>query len=107
MAAVLVMMAGTGLAGETVLHPAYPNPFNPTTVIPYDLGADAHVELSIFDGKGKQVRTLVDDRRRAGRHEVLWNGADARGRTVAGGVYFCRLRTSTGDRQIIRLILLK
>ena len=92
---------------RTTLHPAYPNPFNPNTIIPYDLGSDTRVELVIFDGKGRRVRTLVDDRRRAGRYEALWNGTDARGRTVAGGVYFCRLRTTTGGRQTIRLILLK
>jgi len=102
--------AGAGTvspSASTTLHPAYPNPFNPTTVIPYDVGSDTRVELVIFDGKGKRVRTLVDHRRRAGRYEALWNGTDSRGRAVAGGVYFCRLAAATGERQTIRLILLK
>jgi len=103
----LVLLAGAGVAGDTALHPAYPNPFNPTTVIPFELKSDTRVEIGVFDGKGRHVRTLVDGRRRSGRHEVWWNGTDARGRAVPGGIYFCRLLTSAGERRTIRLILLK
>jgi hypothetical protein len=104
----IVGVAVVAAAGPvTRLYPAYPNPFNPTTVVPYELGASARVELAIFDGSGRRVRTLVEGRREAGLYRVLWNGTDQRGRTVAGGVYFCRLWTDTGPAHVIRLILLK
>ena len=103
----LLVLAGDSVAGKTALHPAYPNPFNPTTVIPFELGSDTRVEIGVFDTNGRRIRTLVDGRRRAGRHEVWWNGTDARGRVVPGGIYFCRLLTSAGERRTIRLILLK
>jgi hypothetical protein len=74
------------------LHPGYPNPFNPSTIIAYDLPEPATVDLVVFDVTGRVVRTLVaGERVPAGRHEAVWNGRDAAGRSVAAGVYLCRL----------------
>ncbi len=73
-----------------------PNPFNPTTVIPYALARDGQVRLRIFDAAGRLVRTLVDERRPAGKHGELWDGRDGAGRGVASGVYFYRLETERG-----------
>lgn len=103
----LLLTPTVGIAGETALYPAYPNPFNPTTVIPFELGAETQVHIAVFDGNGRRVRTLVEGRRAAGRYQVWWNGTDAKGRVLPGGVYFCRLLTAAGERHIIRLILLK
>ncbi len=74
------------------LHPCYPNPFNPSTTISYELPETATVDLVIFDLAGQIVKTLAAaEVVGSGRHEVVWNGRDNMGRAAAAGVYFCRL----------------
>ena len=70
----------------------YPNPFNPSTVIPYQLPAPTRVRLEIFNILGQRVTTLVDGERPAGFHTARWDATDAAGRAVAAGVYFYRLK---------------
>ncbi len=70
----------------------YPNPFNPSTVIPYQLPAPTRVRLEIFNILGQRVTTLVDGERPSGFHTARWNATDASGRAVAAGVYFYRLK---------------
>jgi pimeloyl-ACP methyl ester carboxylesterase len=69
-----------------------PNPFNPRTVIAYELTAARTVTLEVFDLRGRLVRRLADGPRPAGRHAVTWNGVDGRGAGVAAGSYVYRLR---------------
>ena len=69
----------------------YPNPFNPSTVIPYQLPASMHVRLEVFNSLGQRVATLVEGERPAGSHTASWDATDARGQAVAAGVYLCRL----------------
>ncbi|MDZ7295682.1 MAG: hypothetical protein ONB14_09720 [candidate division KSB1 bacterium] len=71
----------------------FPNPFNPHTAIAYHLPQAAEVEILVLNVKGEKVATLADGFRAAGFHKVLWNGTDAAGKPVAGGVYLCRLST--------------
>jgi hypothetical protein len=68
-----------------------PNPFNPTTTIPFTLADDGAVSLRIYNVMGQQVRTLVRGHQKAGSHTVTWNGLDDRGNAVASGVYLYRL----------------
>jgi hypothetical protein len=68
-----------------------PNPFNPSTVIRFDLPTAGPVELSIFDVMGHRVARLVHENRPAGQHEELWSGRDEGGRSVSSGVYIYRL----------------
>lgn len=75
------------------LHQNAPNPFNPSTVVSYELGQEGWVELEIFDLLGRKVRTLVDERRSPGSHLATWDGRDDRGVRVATGAYLYRLRT--------------
>jgi flagellar hook assembly protein FlgD len=70
------------------LHSAYPNPFNPSTLIGYDLPRDSHVSLEIFDLNGRLVKTLINGYFRAGKHQVAWN-ADQ----ISSGIYLVRLVT--------------
>lgn len=79
----------------TRLHPPHPNPFNPRTVIRYELAQAGPVELSIHDVRGRLVRRLENGPRPAGSHELIWNGTDSAGRGVASGVYFVRLVSSS------------
>ncbi len=75
----------------TELMPSYPNPFNPSTTIPFNLAAQENVTLRIYDARGALVRTLKDESLPAGVHTVVWDGRDMNGHQTATGVYFVRL----------------
>jgi len=68
------------------LHQNYPNPFNPETIISYDVPMASHVTLSIFDVNGREVQRLVNGFEQPGRYFVTWTP-----RTVASGIYLCRM----------------
>jgi hypothetical protein len=86
---------------------SYPNPFNPQTVISYELDRGLPVRLDIYDIKGRLVKVLVDlPYQPSGRQEVRWNGRDAAGRQVGAGVYIAHLRAG-GKVENHRLVLLK
>ena len=83
-----------------VLGANYPNPFNPTTIIPYQLAATAQVRLEVFNALGQRMAVLVDGEQGAGAYQAQWDATDAAGRAVAAGVYLYRLTVaSTGLRQ--------
>jgi hypothetical protein len=82
----------------SALHPNYPNPFNPTTTIQFDLAQTEAVNLRIFDVTGRLVRNLVvNQNMSAGRHAEFWNGRDDLGRSVSSGVYFYKLNAGAFD----------
>ncbi|MBD3367519.1 MAG: T9SS type A sorting domain-containing protein [Candidatus Eisenbacteria bacterium] len=102
---------GTGIGEKGFdrfhLEQNVPNPFNPVTTIAYQVpsgGADVRIE--IYDVSGRLVKTLVDEHRPAGRHEVSWVGRDASGDEVASGVYFCRMNAG-GEKMTRKMLLLK
>ncbi len=67
-------------------------PFNPTTTITIHLKKSSTVELKIYDTLGKRIRTLVQAKRPAGSHEVVWDGRDDAGNPVPSGQYFVELQ---------------
>lgn len=71
------------------LYNNFPNPFNPSTKIHFDLPKPDNVQIIIFDMLGRQIITLADDNLNAGQYEVIWNGSNQ-----ASGIYFCRIITS-------------
>jgi len=75
-----------------VLHPNFPNPFNPQTTIGFDLPSSSMVSLLIYDAQGHLVRMLVNSCLGGGTHSVVWNGTDEKGRKVSSGLYFCRMK---------------
>jgi len=83
-----------------------PNPFNPSTRIPFQLTRSGRVTLSIFDVAGRRVRDLVDRDLPAGVHAAEWDGRDDTGSAVASGVYFYRLQTGP-QSETRRLVLVK
>jgi hypothetical protein len=92
---------GVGIPKEVVLSQNFPNPFNPSTTIKYELPKSAMVRLNVFDMLGREVSVIVNERRDAGVHEVKFDGAN-----LASGVYFYRLQA--GDfTQTKRLLILK
>ena len=70
----------------------FPNPFNPETVIRYQLPEHQHVMLKIVDLRGQTVTTLVNDVQFSGNYEVKWDGKDVRGNAAASGFYLYQLR---------------
>ena len=80
------------------LGQSYPNPFNPATIIPYELTATAPVRLEVFNVLGQRVVTLVDAEQAAGHYAVEWDGRDASGQGVAAGVYIYRLTVASTKR---------
>ncbi len=83
------------------LHQNYPNPFNPVTTLGFELPARMHARLTIFDVKGREIRTLIDSELNAGTHKLSFNGSE-----LATGVYLIRLETEQGS-QVRRMLLLK
>ncbi len=84
----------------------YPNPFNPRVTIQFTLQAATRVQAVVYDLQGRLVRTLVSDRLEAGRHELVWDSRDDRGRLQPTGTYLLRL----GDeqrQQTTKLLLMK
>ncbi len=98
--ATAIVSHGTIPAGFT-LEQNFPNPFNPTTLISYQLAAPSRVSLKVYDILGRQVSTLVDAVQSAGAHRVSFNGSD-----LPSGVYFYRLSTE-GFAKTMRMVLLK
>ena len=86
-------------AGVPTLHPNYPNPFATTTTIGYELAAPGRVRLTVYDLLGREVATLVDGARPAGRHTVSF---DARG--LASGAYIYRIHTSAFMRSALMTV---
>jgi hypothetical protein len=82
---------GNKLPTQVQLLPNYPNPFNPTTTIAFDLPFDKSVKLEIYNILGRLVKTLYDGQARAGRHAFVWSGDNEEGQTVAAGIYLYRL----------------
>jgi hypothetical protein len=89
------------------LYPNHPNPFSTVTAIRYDLPEPAQVELTVYDVSGRVVHRLVDHRlEMPGRHMVYWDGRNAKGRSVAPGVYFYELSAGPYTK-IERMVLLR
>jgi len=82
----------------------FPNPFNPKTTIRYSLDAAGPVSLRIFNSAGRLVRTLEEGIAIAGEHQVVWNGLDDAGHSVASGVYHYQL--DANERSVTRKMLL-
>jgi hypothetical protein len=73
------------------LNDNYPNPFNPSTTISFDLPEKAKVVLEVYDVAGRLVQMLVNQEREAGRYTIQWDGRNAAGSQVASGLYVYRI----------------
>ncbi|CAN5432672.1 hypothetical protein BH10BAC5_BH10BAC5_23470 [soil metagenome] len=102
----LVTVTGTGTIGLEIppsfkLYQNFPNPFNPTTKIAYDLPSIAHVSLKVFDILGNEVETLVNELQNAGSYSISFNSSK-----LAGGIYFYKLETE-GFSKAKKMVLIK
>ncbi len=87
------------VAQSVELLPNYPNPFNPSTTVPFVLPRMTHVELKIYDVQGREAATLVNGNLPAGAHTVRFEA-----RHLANGIYFCQLKA--GETVLTRKMLL-
>lgn len=88
------------------LFSPYPNPFNPKTVIGYQLPEHGDVTMQVFDIKGRLIKTLIDGFVEPGFHEIEWNATDNNGIPVSTGVYFCKI-TIGHSSQTKKVLFLK
>lgn len=95
-----------GLPARFALYENYPNPFNPSTTIRYDLPRQSQVSLKVFNILGEEVATLVNEAQPGGKYELNWNGKNRFGQQASSGVYVYRLQA--GDFvQAKKMMLLK
>ncbi len=79
---------------DFTLHQNFPNPFNPTTTIRFDLPEFSPVNISVFNLRGEKVAELLNHKNMpSGYHSVIWNGTDSKGAPVSSGIYFYNITT--------------
>jgi len=83
-----------GIPTEFALHENYPNPFNPTTTLRFDLPEASNLTLTIYNMLGQKVRTFNYQNTSAGYHSVKWNATNDYGDPVGAGVYLYQLRAN-------------
>ncbi|MFQ5584928.1 MAG: FlgD immunoglobulin-like domain containing protein [Calditrichia bacterium] len=96
------------ITGSFQLLPNYPNPFNPETNIPFEIGGfkSVHTNLSVYNILGQRVRIIVNEVLAPGVYEASWDGRDNAGNPVSSGLYFYQL--SAGNTNLLgRMILMK
>lgn len=88
------------------LNPPYPNPFNPTVTVVFELDRKRQVRISVYDVAGRLVREVLNETRSPGLHEVTWDARRASGAPVTSGVFFVRME-SEGWHAVTKVVLLK
>jgi hypothetical protein len=82
-----------------------PNPFSDRTLVTFSLPGRSRVDVSIYDVHGRLVRQLVSGSLQAGAHQAWWDGRDRSGASVAGGVYFCRIKTEGWEKSLKMMVV--
>jgi hypothetical protein len=77
--------------GQYELYESYPNPFNPTTTIRFDIPEPSIVRLTVYDVVGREIATLYEGSVDAGRYQQDWTTYGQSGKTVSSGIYFIQL----------------
>jgi hypothetical protein len=93
------------LPEEIMLYQNFPNPFNPTTTITFQIPEKSDVQLLIYNTLGQVIKLLMDDKLDAGEYQVVWNATNDFGQNVPSGIYFYELKTNNFS-QIKKMILL-
>jgi hypothetical protein len=95
------------LPREYALRQNFPNPFNPSTEIRYELPGASRVHLSVYNVLGEEIEVLLNAEQAGGYYSVRWRA------TIASGIYFCRLQAvsledpSKSIQQVMKMLLLK
>ncbi|MEK0338387.1 MAG: T9SS type A sorting domain-containing protein, partial [Nitrosopumilus sp.] len=88
-----------------VLYPAYPNPFNPSTTIEFQIPEAVQVKLTVYDLQGREVKALINGLQEAGSYSVKFNGKNDNGVKLSSGIYFVLMRAkeTTTSKKIVLL----
>ncbi|MCD4796335.1 MAG: T9SS type A sorting domain-containing protein, partial [Candidatus Cloacimonetes bacterium] len=94
------------------LHQNFPNPFNPSTTISFNLTAEhsEDADLMIYNIKGQQIKQYSISNNQcatAHKYSIVWDGTDDNGKSVSSGVYFYKLKAGDIDTQTRKMILMK
>jgi hypothetical protein len=102
----LLEQGDINLPGELLVSSNFPNPFNPSTTIEFELSGEQVVQVSILDSRGSLIREVLNEHLAAGIHRIRWDGKNSNGLPVASGIYFYRIQTSrttkTGKMHLLR-----
>ena len=82
----------TILPKRFTLHQNFPNPFNPVTTLRYDLPENGHVNITIYDMLGRQVKTLINQTQDTGYRSVIWDATNDYGKPVSAGIYLYQIQ---------------
>ena len=88
------------------LHQNYPNPFNPVTKLRYDLPENGHVNITIYDMLGREVKTLINQAQDAGYRSLIWDATNDYGKPVSAGIYLYQIQAGE-YMQTKKMVLLK
>jgi len=91
---------------NVVLHPNFPNPFNPVTTLRYDLPENSFVNITIYDMLGREVKTLVNTTQDAGYRSIIWDATNDYGKPVSAGIYLYQIQAGEYIRTK-KMVLLK
>ena len=94
------------LPQSPLLHSNFPNPFNPNTLLRYDLPQSGMVNISIHDMMGRKIKTLVNSAQSAGYKTIQWNGTNDNNKSVSAGLYLYTIQTGNFT-QTKKMVLLK
>jgi sugar lactone lactonase YvrE len=84
----------------------YPNPFNPTTNIKFDLAVESDVTINIYNARGQKVKSWDKQSYSAGSHSLAWDASDDAGKALASGIYYCQVK-STQQSTTKKMLLMK
>ncbi len=85
----------------------YPNPFNPSTTIRFNLPMKSNIDLKIYNLKGQLVKSIYKSNLTSGNHTITWNGDNDKGNKLSSGIYLYKLKTDSGLSQTRRMLLIK
>lgn len=92
---------------EFALGKNYPNPFNPSTIIPLAIPLYTEIDLRVYNLLGQEIKTIYTGAIEAGRYDLSWDGRDDAGQAQSSGIYLYRLTTRSGLNLTGRMVLLK
>ena len=98
--------SSNGFPDRFTTHPNFPNPFNPTTQIRYDLPEEQNVTITIYDVMGRNIRNLINSNQTAGYHSIHWDAKNDIGEGVAAGMYIYTIQAGE-FRATKKMVLLK
>lgn len=95
-----------GAITDYKLYSNYPNPFNPHTIIQYDLPKTEKVQVRVVDVLGRTVSVLVNQKHESGHYQTMWHGKNDQGQPVSSGIYFYELITES-HKSVKKMILVR